>query len=559
MVLSMSRPFKRPETGVYYFRKAVPADLKAVLGKDEVKHSLGTKDQASAKRRFAEVAAKVDAEWAELRRQNVVMSRPALTELDEATIKQVGEAYFAHLLDEDEEQRLDGFGSLQRSTILLPESVSDAEALVRGQGFRPPTFEEYGIQLDDGTPDLKHDWARGEADSFFAGEVDEVLAWDGFEIKLVPSSPSRKRVIRVLQAATLRAREAIAARNQGQPIETPSFPPPLARTAPTSSAVRSAGKEQLMKLFEDWWREAKATGRKPSTYESYKNTMTGFVRFLGHDDAETVAPSDVVAFKDHRLSSINPRTKKPISPKTVKDSDLAALKTVLGWALSNHRLPTNAADGITIKVRKPSRLRSKGFTDEEAVALLDAADDHKQGQETKKTYTAKRWVPWLAAYTGARVGELAQLRKQDVRCIDGHHVIHITPEAGTVKTDEARDVVLHPHLVKKGFLEFVSQSAGGHLFLEPASSGDVLGPLQGVKNRLAEFARETVTDVNVKPTHGWRHRFKTLWREAGLDPRIMDAIQGHAPKTVGDSYGDVTAKAQSAALARFPTQGGAKP
>ena len=49
--------------------------------------------------------------------------------------------------------------------------------------------------------------------------------------------------------------------------------------------------------------------------------------------------------------------------------------------------------------------------------------------------------------------------------------------------------------------------------------------------------------------------FKTVWRDAGLDPRVMDAIQGHAAKTVSDSYGEVTIKAQAAALAKFPRQG----
>ena len=42
----------------------------------------------------------------------------------------------------------------------------------------------------------------------------------------------------------------------------------------------------------------------------------------------------------------------------------------------------------------------------------------------------------------------------------------------------------------------------------------MLGPLQGLKNRLAEFAREIVTDPNVAPMHGWRHRFKTVGMEA---------------------------------------------
>lgn len=105
----------------------------------------------------------------------------------------------------------------------------------------------------------------------------------------------------------------------------------------------------------------RATGRKLSTYESYRNTMAGLVAYLGHDDAARLTPENIIGFKDHRLSSINPRTKKPISAKTVKDSDLAGLKTVFAWAVSNRRVASNPAAGITIKLGKPTKLRSKGF------------------------------------------------------------------------------------------------------------------------------------------------------------------------------------------------------
>ena len=46
---------------------------------------------------------------------------------------------------------------------------------------------------------------------------------------------------------------------------------------------------------------------------------------------------------------------------------------------------------------------------------------------------------------------MVQLRKQDVRQVDGLWVLRITPEAGSVKTNEAREVVLHPHLIAQGF------------------------------------------------------------------------------------------------------------
>lgn len=75
MVLFMARPFKHPTTGVYYFRKAVPADLKRVLGKSEVKQSLGTKDPAQARELFSAVAAQVAAEWKLLRAEPAALTR----------------------------------------------------------------------------------------------------------------------------------------------------------------------------------------------------------------------------------------------------------------------------------------------------------------------------------------------------------------------------------------------------------------------------------------------------------------------------------------------------
>jgi hypothetical protein len=71
-------------------------------------------------------------------------------------------------------------------------------------------------------------------------------------------------------------------------------------------------------------------------------------------------------------------------------------------------------------------------------------------------------------------------------------------------------------LVELGGPAFVASVPPG-LFLKPSKSGDVLGPLQGLKNRLSEFVRTVVKDPNVAPMHGFRHRFKTVGMEAHLD------------------------------------------
>jgi integrase len=220
--------------------------------------------------------------------------------------------------------------------------------------------------------------------------------------------------------------------------------------------------------------------------------------------------------------------------------------------VSNGKTTQNPARDVTLKVGKPPKLRPKSFSDAEARAILAAALAHRNDKESPRTSAAKRWVPWLCAFTGARVGEISQLRKADVTKTDGRWLIRITPEAGTVKTNEAREVVLHPQLVSSGFPKFVQQSADGHLFLTPAPGGDVLGPLRGLKNRLAEFARSIVTDPNVAPNRGWRHRFKTIGMEVGIPTRILDAIQGQAARNVADTYGKVTLKTMAHAIDKFP-------
>jgi integrase len=128
----------------------------------------------------------------------------------------------------------------------------------------------------------------------------------------------------------------------------------------------------------------------------------------------------------------------------------------------------------------------------------------------------------------------------------------ITPEAGTVKDKQAREVPLHLHLIDLGFVDFVNDAPTGYLFVRPSKDGEVIGPMRGAKNRVREFVRGVVKDKDVAPNHGWRHRLKTVGREVGIEERVLDAICGHAPGTVGGGYGDVTLKTKAAAIVRLP-------
>jgi integrase len=101
-----------------------------------------------------------------------------------------------------------------------------------------------------------------------------------------------------------------------------------------------------------------------------------------------------------------------------------------------------------------------------------------------------------------------------------------------------------------------SESAAGPLFykINPRRRGSAANPpYVKVGGKLAEWVRAIgVTDTNVQPNHGWRHRFKTVGRGAGLDSAKLDAIQGHAPRTEGEEYGGFLPTALKPEIDKIP-------
>ena len=550
MLLRLVSPVKRPGSSVPQFVQRIPADVRnraagrrltISLGDGErvavritpqtqaVRFSLRTSDPAEAKIRQGKAAAQLEEVWRALRRDMPVMlsSRQAHA--------LAGELYRAWA----DERR--------QTNVAVTLDVATGKPIGGVERVAELSPEETALGFAAAARRLCEAAERDGLETALGPLVNRLLLRKG----IAEVDPECRPTLLGAFAQALQDAFAVRERNARGDYS----PDPKAQRFPEWVGEEQPGPAvSLTGLLEDWWREAKAAGRKPSTYESYRNTVAALRAFLGHDDAARVSPEDVLRFKDHRLSSVHPQTGKPISPKTVKDSDLSALKTVFGWGVVNLRLSSNPAAGITIKLAKRPRLRSKGFTEGEARTILKAASRVARTSERyPETAMAKRWVPWLCAFTGARVGEMAQLRKEDLRREGELWVLRITPEAGPVKTNDAREVVLHAQLVEEGFPAFVNTAPSPYLFLKPAKgTGDVRGPLRGIKNRLQEFVRTVVTDRNVAPNHGWRHRFKTVGMEAGIPPRILDAIQGQAPASVADSYGEVTLRTQAAAIAKMP-------
>ncbi len=150
------------------------------------------------------------------------------------------------------------------------------------------------------------------------------------------------------------------------------------------------------------------------------------------------------------------------SAGTVNDVWVNAARTVFGWAKTQLLVGLNPFTEVRIKGPRKTSTREKTFTDAEIKTILSAS--LAIANPRTKMEGAKRWLPWLCAYTGARGGEIAQLRGSDCFEEEGIQAIKITPEAGTTKTRKARVVPLHEHLIEQGFLKFAKATGRGPLF-----------------------------------------------------------------------------------------------
>jgi integrase len=292
-------------------------------------------------------------------------------------------------------------------------------------------------------------------------------------------------------------------------------------------------------LFEGWIESAKPAA---STVDRWRVVFTALRAHFKE------APITEDAAREWLNSLINAER----SARTVSENWLSAARSVYAWAVDAKKMASNPFKGIKIKVPDAVELRDRTFTADEARTILSAA--------TKDKRPFIRWIPWLQAYSGARAGEITQLRGQDIIERDGAWCMNLTPEAGTIKTKKARIVPLHSHLIEQGFLDFVNQQNKGPLFYRPRPkvSTDATHPKRPqapeLRDRVAEWVRDRVkiTDKGISPTHSWRHLFKQIADRAGISERVSDAITGHAGKTAGSRYGKPTVEDMAQALKKFP-------
>jgi integrase len=494
-----------------YFRRAIPAEARAAFnGKREMIVSLKTGSLSEARPKWAALITEFELTLAKISLPAANLAEPPTPELIDEAVRawRQEHLYSRAMLDFGrDDPEADGLvkDSERYEGQLLP-------TMRGGTGRRPPQ--------------LQTEWI-----------ADHLIAQNNWSVDR--SSGLYRHLVSRVARGELDLGRTIRKEMEFEPHAVmDSFFGPAEYQADVERQRRRSTKRKvsILALFDAYAAEAEL---KPATLKAWRTCLASMIAHLGHDDASRVEPKDIVAWKEALAAAGGDDPTR--GARTIRDKYLAAAKAVFRWAAENHKIEANPTQGVGIRVKKRARLREPSLSDDEAAIILSASLAEGDTAARSPQAFARRWVPWLCAYTGARVGEITQLRREDVFEEAGIACIRITPEAGTQKTDRAWKVPLHPHLLEQGFVEALGDRSGP-LFYDPSNHrGGSLGNPQSKKvaERLAKWVRSIgVDDPLVQPNHGWRHRFKTQARLVGMDPEARDTIQNHSRGTEGDKYGD---------------------
>jgi integrase len=312
---------------------------------------------------------------------------------------------------------------------------------------------------------------------------------------------------------------SVLLRDQGLDIETPALPSEAAAPAKAAEA-----KPKTLRDVYDRWLKSGDTERAQDTKDACRRALELFEGFAPSSTLQSITRAQGDEFRAH-LRGL------PGTSKTARDR-LTWVKSLLKYSCDTLEwIPKHPWVGLDIKATTTNKRRPWATSE---LLLLFKAPLHKAYELPKHWRAGKDaayWIPLLGLFTGARLGELCQLRTEDVQTVDDIPILVLTDsgEDQRIKTEAGRrSVPIHSELIRLGFLEYVKAiKATGSDSLWPSlrlREGKPSGYYSAwfAAHRKAQGVKDMYPDF-----HCFRHTVRPLMRRAGFSEQTMDRITGH--------------------------------
>ncbi|WP_249201786.1 tyrosine-type recombinase/integrase [Acetobacter thailandicus] len=281
--------------------------------------------------------------------------------------------------------------------------------------------------------------------------------------------------------------------------------------------------------------------KSADTIKGTKTTLDLFIEAFGDLPVSQVTGTTAGDFHDLLLGlpATHGKSKNRLPIRdAVKSAKEQGLETVSGKTVKNHFSRLSSLWSVLVQreivAKNPwaqwsfntaKKTERRCWTDEELALLTQAQWEHRG--ISRRTYAG---MVNVALYTGLRLGEICNLRCQDIENVQGVACFHIRPhqEDGWSPKSAAgtRLVPIHSQLIQSGIMSFLKPEQH-FLFPDlPTSSEGVRGAAFG-----QAFSKlKTKLDLSAEITfHSFRHTVSTKLRNQNASFRELwiDRVLGH--------------------------------
>jgi integrase len=270
-------------------------------------------------------------------------------------------------------------------------------------------------------------------------------------------------------------------------------------------------------LYEKWHA---MRARPRTTIYDFAKAARRFAVLHPRLPVRMIEPRHMEAFRKSLLA-------EGISAGTVR-KQFGAVSALLEIAVTAGALPDNPARGLRLGAAVGEPQRKAAFDAAELQAIFSTSIYREGARPQGGAGPAAYWLPLLALFTGARLGELGAMSTEDVREEQGIRYLVLSTEHSS-RAPTQRRVPIHVDLVRLGMLQFVEmrRRAGASALFDELRA-DNKGKLTG--NWSKWFARHLrssagITDLR-KSFDSFRPSFLEACALAGVSAGVQRALLG---------------------------------
>jgi len=563
MLVSTTQYLHRSEYYIFYYRRAIPDELrKAFGGKREIKKSLKTRDKSLAILQHHELNLKGEKLFIRLRRGMLMSGNmdPSIVigiKQDAVSVAKEGETEAVWsgivLALRGQPLRFDSGRPVSAAPIKMSEDkllridgsevtgMTIATALAYADSVGIPKMVDESVYMPEDLMNVSVEW------------VEPTDKESAIQAK---NNEDQLRKMGLLDDYLRLTSGAIAAQvpTTVHAPETASLSIENEQTAkPKKKAPVSIRYSKLVRKFlihqTNWGEDTKEASRK--IFEIFLDLNGDIdVSEIDHpmmmDFIETVQskiPSNAkkvfphLSFKEISRLDHEKAGRKMMSASNV-NKYISRHSQLFDYAVNRGYMDYNYAQKKRLKEPTHPKDQRDRFSNEEIKRMFSEVEPWASNNRTKPE---NFWINLIGAFSGARLGEICQLRSADVyEETDGNATmwvfdINMDEQGMRVKTrNSIRQVPVHSQLIKMGFLDYVIErrASGKELLwdLTPDTKGKWSGKMS--KRYAYLFKKMGFSD----PFHSWRHTVSDiLMKNADVRKEAQEALVGHALE--GESYG----------------------